>query len=198
MEKEILDIPKRFVCLELKGSSKVTVIDVCHFVRMLNDRQAKVKLDYASVLLKSAKYFESMPAAVEYMAEVSKTDSKPQYEGVATIACDKEKEYSFLIHAINNITDNYSVHEIESVVFSAETDINDQLIFPIFMHLEKVNSLLNVSKVENNKENKDDNLNKILLVELNPQKNGLFNKETRFEKMPIQEERPLEEQEIDR
>ena len=65
------------------------------------------------------------------------------------------------------------------------------------MHLEKVNSLLNVSKVENNKENKDDNLNKILLVELNPQKNGLFNKETRFEKMPIQE-RPLEEQEIDR
>ncbi len=66
------------------------------------------------------------------------------------------------------------------------------------MHLEKVNSLLNVSKVENKKEYKDDNLNKLLLVELNPQKIGLFNKETRIEKMPSQEKHPLEEQEFDR
>lgn len=197
-EKEVIKKPKRFVCVQLEGSDKVTVIDVCDFLRRANNNGANSRLDYADALLKSAKYFNNMQEANDYMAGVLSTDHTPDYVGTEHIVCKEGDECQFLIHAINRITDNYSIHEIEYAVFSAEVDINGQLVFPLFLHFEKTKSLLNVTKVENKKEYTDNDLNKLTLLQIDSNKNDLFKKIPRPEREPLKRETIRYEQEMDR
>ena len=51
VEEEKLETPERFICVQLKGSEKVTVIDVCAFLKKANNKNAKTKYEYADALL---------------------------------------------------------------------------------------------------------------------------------------------------
>lgn len=191
VEEEKLETPERFICVQLKGSKKVTVIDVCAFLKRANNKNAKTKYEYADALLATSRPFDNMQEAQQFIDKTEIANPQaPLYIGTKHIICEEGQVCSFLIRAVNQITDNYSVHTIESASFEVETDGIGEIVLPLFLYFEKLGNLLSVSKEEANNKDKDSlyNTNKVPYLITDKMKEDLYKKLTPPEKGPQKQE----------